>query len=111
MHRAVIFTASVKEKQVKKSQQVISVRLARETIDKLDSIARRTGENRCQLLRRVIAIGSALLAAGVDPHLRRLLIIADHTQMALAHLMENEYPDVAAELIQLAQDNVAEYHG
>lgn len=94
-----------------KYQPVVSVRLARETVDNLDKIARQAGENRCQVLRRVIAIGAPLLAAGVDPHLRRLLIIAEHTQMALAHIMETEYPDVAQELIQLAQDNVAEYHG
>jgi hypothetical protein len=90
---------------------VISVRLSSETVAKLEKLARQTGENRTQLVRRIIAIGTPLLEAGVDPNLRRLFVIAEHTQMALAHMMENEYPDVAAEIIQLAQDNVAEHHG
>ena len=96
---------------MRRNGKCFGVRLSNETVANLERVARVTGENRSQTIRRALAIGLPFLESGADPNLRRLLVIIEHTQMALAHLMETEYPDVAQELIQLAQDNVAEYHG
>lgn len=88
----------------------VGIKFPPQTLAELDAIAGARGVSRAEIVRTAVAIGLPLLKLGVAVNARRALGILEHTQMALTMILEREYPDVADEVLRIAESNVDHYH-
>ncbi len=84
--------------------ELVSVRLHKPTLDRLDSVAERTHGNRTDVIRRALAtyfrLGSAILVP-VSPQTRRRLVdLADKKQIAAEALAEKLFDSAVESAFQ-----------
>lgn len=88
----------------------LGVSLSHELIAELDDYASSKGISRTEAIRVAIGVGLPMLKLGLAVNTQRTLAILEHTQLALSLLVERQYPDDAGALVDMAFQNVEEYH-
>lgn len=88
----------------------VGIKFPAATLAQLDAIAAERDVSRAEIVRIAVAIGLPLLKLGVAINTRRALGILEHTQLALSMIVEREYPDDAQTLIDMARQNVSDFH-
>ena len=91
--------------------QSVGVTLNPQVIEKIDELAKLRGVSRSEAIRISVDIGLPLLNLGIALNAERALTILEHTQLALSLLVERQYPDDVPQLVNMALNNVREYHG
>jgi len=89
----------------------VGIKFAPQALTQIDNLAAERGVSRAEIVRTAVSIGLPLLNIGVAINTERTLAIIEHTQLALSLLVERQYPEDAAPLIDMAFENVREYHG
>ena len=89
----------------------IGVGLAPEQIADIERLAADRKVSRSEAIRLAIAVGLPMLRMGMAVNTRRTLVILEHTQLVLSMMAERQYPDDAAQILQMAFENVDTHHG
>jgi len=89
----------------------VGIALAPNVIKELDAMAARASISRSEVMRMAVGIGLPLMQSGFAINPERILTILEHTQLALALLIEKECPERTRDLIALAKARVEEHHG
>ena len=89
----------------------IGVGLPPEQIAEIDQFASGRNISRSEAIRSAVAVGLPMLKMGAAVNTGRILVILEHTQLVLSMLCERQYPDDAAEILQMALDNADTHHG
>lgn len=95
---------------MKESLKGVGVGLPPAMLTELDAYAAIKGLSRSEAIRVAIAVGLPMLKLGIAVNTQRTLAILEHTQLALSLLVERQYPDDAGSLVDIAFQNVEEYH-
>lgn len=86
-------------------QTVVSFRLDRDIISKLDALSKQHRLSRGEVLRRAVA---SYVSSDVN---RRLITLAEYTQLALDVLIEENHPARRKEIIAGVQQRLEQHHG
>lgn len=95
---------------MKQTLKGVGVSLSPGMLSELDAYAATKGLSRSEAIRVAIAVGLPMLKLGLAVNTQRTLAILEHTQLALSLLVERQYPEDAGALVDMAFQNVEEYH-
>lgn len=94
-----------------KNLQSVGLTLPPALLSQLDEFASGKGVSRSEAARAAIQSGLPLVKFGIAIDAPRILTILEHTQLALSLILQEEYPDDAQIILNLAEDRVKNHHG
>lgn len=88
----------------------VCVKLAPGEIATLDRLAAKGGVSRAHVMRQALSVSLPLLDAGHSIDLTRAIGILEFMQAAMAHVLDQDYPDFSDRIVDITMARVKQYH-